>query len=61
MIVVDIHKDIIDKRCKRKYRHTNWCRLGTLADEEQKVNPIARIDDVDGIIYFKNAVFREVV
>jgi len=59
LIPIDEPQVTIDKRCKRKYGHTNWCRMGTLSDEETRLNPIAGVDDVKGIIYFRNKDFIE--
>ena len=51
---IDYPASIIDKRCKAKYGHTNWVRMGRMSPIELAGNPHI-LNYEEGVIYFKKS------
>lgn len=54
-IEVDEPTELINKRCQRKYGHTNWARMGTVPDEVLSKNSYD-YDEAKGIVYFHRLI-----
>lgn len=54
-VEVDEPTKVIDKRCQRKYGHTNWARMGTVSDEVLSKNSYD-YDEAKGIVYFHRLI-----
>ena len=51
--LIDLPVSTVDRICKEKFGHKNWCRMGAITPEELHRNP-HELDYLEGIVYFKN-------
>ena len=54
-VLIDEPVKVVDKRCQRKYGHTNWARMGAVSDEVLSKNSYD-YDEAKGIVYFHRPI-----